>query len=191
MVVIGLGNPGDEYRCTRHNAGFMVVDALCRNLDVRLRRIWLRSYLMGSFGHGHVLVKPLTYMNRSGDIMPQLLRRTSSGPGDVLVIYDNVDLPTGVCRLKRRGSGGGGHHGIESIQRALGTGEFLRLSVGIGRPAGCGELAAYVLSAPELSEAEALRRGVERAAQAVLTLLAEGHEKVMNELNRRDGTASA
>lgn len=191
MIVVGLGNPGARYALTRHNAGFMVVDAVALALNVRLVRVWLRGYLLGACsqdGSVHHLAKPLTYMNRSGEVLPDLFRRTRGGPGDLLVVFDNVDLPSGACRLRLRGSGGG-HRGLESIRAALGNGEHMRLSVGIGRPAGGGGLAEYVLKEPSAAEAAALRDGVSRAAQAVIDLLSGDPAQVMNELNRRYGPA--
>jgi PTH1 family peptidyl-tRNA hydrolase len=167
----------------------MVVDALAAALQVGLRRVWLRGYLLGSRSSPEkrdYLVKPLTYMNRSGDILEDLFRRTRTGPEDLVVVCDNVDLPPGVCRLKLRGSASG-HRGIASIQLALATGEFMRLSVGVGRPASGSDLAAYVLAAPAAEEASDFRAGVERGAHAVLDLLTGSPMQVMNELNRRSG----
>jgi len=193
VVVIGLGNPGCRYAASRHNAGFMVVDAVAGALGIRLAKALLRPYLYGSHAREagrDYLVEPLTYMNRSGDILRSVMRRTRFYPGDLLIVYDNVDLPPGNCRLKLRGSGGGGHHGIESVQAALGSGEYMRLAVGIGRPAAGGDLAEYVLSPPSPGEEAAFRSGVERAAAAVLALFERSPAEVMGELNRRNGTAA-
>lgn len=194
MIVIGLGNPGARYAPTRHNAGYMVVDAVAASLGVRMRKAWFRPYLLGRPAGeraGEVLVKPLTFMNRSGEILADLFRRTRSGAAELLVVHDNVDLPPGACRLKLGGSGGGGHRGLESIRAALGGADYMRLSVGVGRPDGGGELAAWVLSPPSSEEEAArFREGVSRAAGAVLRLFAEDPVKVMNELNRKDGSAA-
>jgi peptidyl-tRNA hydrolase, PTH1 family len=186
VLVVGLGNPGARYADTRHNAGFMVVDALAQAMGVRVAKVFLRPYALGARGRQY-LVTPLTYMNRSGAAFADLLRRTRCGLADLLVVYDNVDLPPGTCRLKLRGAGGGGHHGVESIHAALGTGDFMRLSVGIGRPDGGSDLAEYVLAPPSQEEAAAFREGVERAARAVLALMEKSAAEVMNELNRRNG----
>ena len=173
-MVVGLGNPGPRFARTRHNAGFLVLDAVGRVAGVRFSRVLLRPYARARWGSHH-LVKPLTYMNRSGEMLPRLLRRTGCGPEDLLVVYDNVDLPPGTFRFKRRGEGGGGHRGMESIQRALGTSDFRRVAVGVGRPSVGGKLAEYVLSEPGPEERVLFLQGVELAAQAVLEALgAEG-----------------
>jgi PTH1 family peptidyl-tRNA hydrolase len=147
----------------------MVVDAVARALGVRLGRVWLRPYAMARTGV-HYLVEPRTYMNRSGEILADLLRRTGSEPADLLIVYDNVDLPPGTCRLKARGSGGGSHRGIDSLERTLGTTEFGRLAVGVGRPHG-GPLVAHVLGEPGPDERPALLEGVARAVECVLRTL--------------------
>lgn len=191
MLVVGLGNPGARYASSRHNAGFMVVDAVADAAGIRLAKVFLRPYAMGvrvSPRGRDYLVKPVTYMNVSGSALPDALRRTRSALSDLLVVYDNVDLPPGSCRLKLRGSGGGGHHGIESIHGVLGTGDFMRLAVGIGRPEGGSDLAEYVLAPPSQEEEAAFRGGVERATRAVLALMERPASEVMNELNRRNGS---
>jgi PTH1 family peptidyl-tRNA hydrolase len=150
-------------------------------------------------GHRITLVKPLTFMNNSGEVFPWLLRRsrrgrrshgrTGTGIESVLVICDNLDLPPGVCRLRRRGSpssgGGAGHKGLDSIVRRTGSREFMRLYIGIGRPGRPGEVVDYVLAPPEEIEAPLIAEAVERAADAVLRLPEDGLEQVMNGLNQQ------
>ena len=163
----------------------MVVDRVAGLLGARFRKPLFRRHLVALCSRGgkrHALVKPTTFMNLSGSEIPGLLRRHG---GELLVVYDNVDLAPGRCRLKLKGSSGG-HRGLESVAQTLGSGEFPRLAVGIGRPAGGGDLTAHVLSRPGEAEAEALEQGVERASRAVLDALERGVQKVMNELNRRD-----
>ena len=130
------------------------------------------------------LVKPLTYMNRSGEIFPGLWSRVERNLDRLLVICDTLDLPAGQCRLRRKGSSAG-HKGLVSIIARLGRADFLRLYVGIGRPSGRQEVVDFVLGPPAGPEAEDLERGVRRAADGVLALLREEPEKVMNALNQK------
>jgi PTH1 family peptidyl-tRNA hydrolase len=131
------------------------------------------------------LIKPLTYMNRSGAILSPLFKKTGLGLGNVLVICDHLDLPVGICRLKRKGSSGG-HRGLQSIIDESGTEDFLRLYVGIGRPEDDTTIHDYVLGDPSQEEKLVLDAAVEKAAEAVLKLQKEPPEQVMNELNRRE-----
>ncbi len=187
-MVVGLGNPGTKYAKTRHNAGFMVVDAVAGELNLHLKKPWLKRFLLGqgrSGGRRIILAKPLTFMNESGQVVPAILAWAGSGLADLLVVYDNADISPGNCRLKLRGSGGG-HNGLESVIRGVrGTG-FMRLSVGVGRPPVGGDLVRRVLAAPSGSEVQLFEQGVQAAAAAVLRLFDTEAEKVMNDLNRRE-----
>jgi PTH1 family peptidyl-tRNA hydrolase len=182
---VGLGNPGPRYLATRHNAGFRIVALVARSLGVELHRPWFRNYRLGRAapdGRELRLVQPLTYMNRSGAIFPSL----SADTGSLLVVCDTLDLPPGVCRLRRGGSSAG-HKGLASIIAALGRADFLRLYIGIGRPSSPAEVVDYVLGSPDGPEAELLEGGEKRAAEGVLALLREEPEKVMNVLNQTSG----
>jgi PTH1 family peptidyl-tRNA hydrolase len=185
---VGLGNPGPRYLETRHNVGFRTVELAARRLGVALRRPWFRNYRLAR-AEGLRLVQPLTYMNRSGNIFaglwpgPRPGVRLPAPVTELLVVCDTLDLPPGQCRL-RRGGASAGHKGLASIIAALGRADFLRLYIGIGRPSRQAEVVEYVLGSPGGPEAEALRRGVERAAEGVLALLREDPEKVMNVLNQ-------
>jgi PTH1 family peptidyl-tRNA hydrolase len=181
---VGLGNPGPRYLATRHNVGFRVVELAARGLGIRLRRRWFGGYRLGQVapeGRRLRLVQPLTYMNRSGAILASL--RPLAGDGSLLVVCDTLDLPPGQCRLRRGGSSAG-HKGLVSIIDALGRNDFLRLYVGIGRPSRQEGVVDYVLGCPAGSEAQALQRGEQRAAEGVLALLHEHPVKVMNALNQ-------
>lgn len=134
--------------------------------------------------HRLFLVKPLTYMNNSGDIFPQILARTGVDVRSLLVVCDTLDLPVGQCRFKRGGSAGG-QKGLASIIRRLGRQDFPRLYIGIGRPAGRHQVVEYVLSEPRGKQAQALREAVHTAADGVLQLIEVGLEEVMNVFNRR------
>jgi PTH1 family peptidyl-tRNA hydrolase len=130
------------------------------------------------------LVKPLTYMNNSGSIFPEILSRTGADHHSILVVCDTMDLPVGQCRLKRKGSGAG-QKGLESIIRRLGRQDFPRLYIGIGRPNHRVDVVQYVLSQPRGKEADALEHSIHEAADAVVRLQDEGVEKVMNVFNQR------
>lgn len=183
-----MGNPGPRYEQSRHNVGFRTVDLLAGRLGVRLKRPLWRNF---AFGIGRVgqatlfLVKPLTYMNRSGEIFPGLWSRAQRNLDRLLVICDTLDLPAGQCRLRRKGSSAG-HKGLASIIARLGREDFMRLYIGIGRPQAGGSEAVveHVLETPRGGERELIEQGIEAAADGVLRLLSEEPEKVMNALNQ-------
>ena len=186
---MGLGNPGPRYSRTRHNVGFRTVELLAKRLRVNLKRALWKNYLLAAAHHaGGVLylVKPLTYMNRSGQIFPDLWSQVKGGAESLLVVCDTLDLPPGQCRLRRKGSSAG-HKGLSSIIASLGREDFMRLYIGIGRPglADREEVPDYVLTSPQGEEAERIEEAVATAAEAVLRLLAEEPEKVMNALNQK------
>lgn len=190
FLFVGLGNPGPAYTETRHNAGFRVIDRLAEKLGVSLRRPFFKKYFFGEGRNGTaglVLLKPLTYMNLSGTVLPEFME-ARPGPADRLVLVcDNSDLPPGEIRLKT-GGGAAGHRGIQSVIQVLGTPDFVRLYVGVGRPEGGGGLADYVLAAPGGDEARRLAAGEDRAVQALEALWNwkdRPLEHVMNEYNRR------
>jgi PTH1 family peptidyl-tRNA hydrolase len=186
-VVVGLGNPGERYAGTRHNVGFTVVDALASRMGVHFKKKLFHSYSLGKALHGGVplyLVKPLTFMNDSGRAVREVMRETGSDPSQLLVICDSLDLFPGSLRFKLKGTSAG-QKGLESVIRAIGTTDFMRLSIGIGRPDRKGKVVGHVLGAPTRAEQERLSEALERAAQAVLLLVTDGPTRVMNEINRR------
>jgi PTH1 family peptidyl-tRNA hydrolase len=186
-LIVGLGNPGAQYASSRHNAGYRVLDRLAAGSSRSFRTpLFARYSVIASVWDGQrlFLVKPLTFMNRSGEILPSLFRRTRLQKQQLLVICDHLDLPPGVCRLKLRGSSAG-HRGLQSIISTLGTEEFLRIYVGIGRPEGGMSVPDYVLGVPKENEKSFLDKGENKAAQAILQLLTREPEQVMNELNRK------
>ncbi len=188
-LVVGLGNPGRIYRGTRHNVGFEVVERLARRWGTRFRREGLAEVAEAVFaGIPVVLAKPLTYMNRSGEAVQELVKRLGLTPSQVVVVYDDMDLPLGTLRVRPRGSSGG-HHGMASVLKALGTTEVTRVRVGIGRPEG--DAVDYVLSRFEQEEASKAQEAIERAADAVETLLLEGSAAAMDRFNRRTTVTAA
>lgn len=185
-LIVGLGNPGEEYRQTPHNLGFLTVERLSEDAGVRVTRPE-EDALVGSGqigGKQALLAKPLSFVNRSGGPVKRLLRRYRLAPQRLLVVYDELDLAWGRLRLKQKGSAAG-HNGMQSIIDALGTSEFPRLRIGIhpGHPVSNG--ARYVLRPFTRDEIEEVEEIVGRAAEVVRHALAEGTEKAMARSNRR------
>lgn len=174
-LVIGLGNPGKEYEKTRHNVGWWVLDELSNSLGFSFNR----EKFKGLYGEAYIndqkvfFLKPLTYMNRSGESVSQFVRFFKLKPSKVLLIYDDLDLPLGKVRFREKGSSAG-HRGVQSVIDALGTQEIPRIKVGIGRPATKEEVVDYVLSPFRKEELPVVEEAVKRAANCVETLLREG-----------------
>ncbi len=161
---------------------------LSSRFSIRLRKRFLRPYASGTGayeGSRLLLAKPLTFMNASGRALPGILKENGSSLGELLVVFDSLDISPGSCRFRLRGSSGG-HKGLDSAIRWLGSEDFTRLAVGIGRPAVGGDVIDHVLGIPTGPDASAIEAGITRAADAVLLLLSAGPEKVMNELNRKE-----
>ena len=185
-VVVGLGNPGKEYERDRHNIGFMVVDAFARKHGFEFRRRKFRSALAeGRFGSGKLLLsKPLTFMNLSGEAVAPLAAFYKLPSESLLVVADDLDIPLGEIRLRPKG-GSGGHNGLKSIIEHLGTREFPRLRIGIGRPPAGVDPADYVLQPFSPEEVPVVDLVVERAVEAIETWILRGIETAMNEFNRK------
>jgi peptidyl-tRNA hydrolase, PTH1 family len=185
-VIVGLGNPGREYRETRHNVGFMVVEEIARrhNLTLTMAPSQIPDAMIAKkFGGRALLVaKPLTFMNNSGEAVAALARYYDVPIGDLLVVIDEVALPFGRLRARAGGSAGG-HNGLKSVIARLGTTEFARLRLGVGRGDARRDLADHVLSKFEADEQSALGEFIARAADAAEMFAAEGIEKVMNTYN--------
>jgi peptidyl-tRNA hydrolase, PTH1 family len=190
-VIAGLGNPGPEYSHNRHNVGYWTINRLAR-----LHGIQLKTRHLAALGEGKIddtpvlLVKPRTYVNASGQAVGPALRNTKTPPERLLVIYDELDLPAGRLRLKAKG-GTAGHNGLRSIAAAIGSTDFPRLRIGIGRPHIDGEptwdpkeVAPYVLGDPNPEAARVLQDAVASAAEVVETVIREGVETAMNLYNK-------
>lgn len=182
-LLVGLGNPGREYGNNRHNIGFMIVDNLASEAGISLDRIHKRARVgSGQIGgRSVILAKPQTYVNLSGDSVGPLAEYYRIPPGNVLVVYDELDLPLGTIRLREKG-GAGGHNGVRSIIRHLGQ-DFPRMRIGIGRPPGQMPPAAYVLQDFRNEEAELLTELIAEARSAIETFLQEGIEMAMSRHN--------
>ena len=184
FVIVGLGNPGAEYADTRHNAGFKAIDELAREFGVNY---WKRSgeALLGkAVWHDKdiVLVKPQSFMNLSGGPVKGALKTAGAAPENLIVIHDDLDIPEGTVRVKF-GGGHAGHNGLRSIIDSLGTRDWLRVRVGLGRPPGRMDSADYVLSAPRGDAAEAFAHAIDLATQATVSLLENGLETTQQEFN--------
>jgi PTH1 family peptidyl-tRNA hydrolase len=186
LLIVGLGNPGRDYAHTPHNLGFEVIERLARAARVhkRERRAQSRLWRARLDARSVLLAQPQTYMNLSGVAVSKLVRGEKLTPIELVVVFDDVDLPWGTIRIRERGSGGG-HKGLESVIQELGTQEFVRVRLGIQPPGPVNDLAEYVLT--PMGKAERVQAGemVEQAAVAVRTILREGAKKAMNRFNRR------
>jgi peptidyl-tRNA hydrolase, PTH1 family len=183
-LLIGLGNPGREYRNTRHNVGFMAADRIGESLGIRIMRIQSKA-LTGTGrlnGFRVILIKPQTYMNLSGDAVASLIRFYKIPLAQMLVMHDDLDLPLGTLRL-RPGGGSAGQKGLGSIIQKLGTQDFPRLRIGIGRPPGQMEAANFVLQEFERFDHEVLTAVLDRAVQAARSFIQQGLEVAMNQFN--------
>jgi peptidyl-tRNA hydrolase, PTH1 family len=185
LLIVGLGNPDSEYADTRHNLGFACVRELAHRLDVRFERKRWQSVVGHSESLGIWLMLPQTYMNLSGQPVAKALRDVSLTPQRVWVVHDELDLP--LCRLRiRNGGSGAGHNGVLSVISALGTAEFVRFRVGIGKPARKGSPAgrSYVLGRFTKAEAARLPSIVDGVASALELAIEAGVERAMEKFNR-------
>jgi PTH1 family peptidyl-tRNA hydrolase len=183
-LIAGLGNPGAQYRQTRHNVGFMVVDRLAARLGVTFSRLESKALVTKADYQGNrlVLAKPHTFMNLSGQPISSLARYYKVPHENLLVTYDEVDLPLGTLRI-RPGGGSAGHKGMASILSQLGTQEFPRLRLGVSRPPGRMDAADYVLQNFSAAEKDLLNVALDAAVDAILVFVTEGLEAAMNKFN--------
>jgi len=185
-VIAGLGNPGDRYRRSRHNIGFMVLDYLAAKHGMAgpLRK-FKASYREGSLGGASViLVQPQTFYNLSGESISPIIQYFRIPAERLIVVHDDLDLAAGRLRIKR-GGGDAGNRGVRSIAQALGTPEFIRVRVGIGRPNERAQAAEHVLAQIQNDELRIFQQAIERAAPAIEAVIAEGLEPAMNRYNQR------
>ncbi|MFD0717129.1 aminoacyl-tRNA hydrolase [Paenibacillus sp. GCM10027626] len=182
--IVGLGNPGTAYAGTRHNVGFMAVDALAKRLGINVTQS--RSKALVGEGHAGgtkvVLLKPMTYMNLSGEAVRGYMDYYKADIEDLIVIYDDLDTETGKIRLRYQGSAGG-HNGIKSIIQHTGTQQFNRIRMGISRPQPGMNIADYVLSAFAKSEAPLIAEMIERTCDALEFSLTNSFDKTMAKFN--------
>ncbi len=189
ILVVGLGNPGSEYAFTKHNVGFLTVDEIGKRVGIELTK----KKFSGSFGEGFLnnekllLLKPETYMNRSGESVSSAANFYNIPTESIIVVHDEMDLPTGAVRIKA-GGGSAGHKGINSIIAELGSRDFIRVRMGIGKPREKSHGANHVLSRFSKEEGALIEDSVSKAADAVVEVVENGLEKAMNKFNiRTDG----
>ena len=185
-IIIGLGNPGRKYERTRHNAGFMGVDELAGNLRVVIAQEKHHALLVRTRMDSAevILAKPQTYMNDSGRAVGAIVRDSYASTSDLIVIHDDLDLQLGVVRVKT-GGGHGGHNGLRSIIEHLGSADFIRVRIGIGRPAPGMDSADYVLSPFLAEERKVASEVMAKAAEAVAAIVREGPHRAMNLFNQK------
>ncbi|MER2000047.1 MAG: aminoacyl-tRNA hydrolase [Lysinibacillus sp.] len=183
-LIIGLGNPGKQYEHTRHNIGFDVIDALAHKWNAPA----MQAKFNGAFTTIHrpegkvILLKPLTYMNLSGECVRPLMDYFDIDVEDIIVIYDDLDMETGKLRLRQKGSAGG-HNGIKSLIQHLGTQEFNRIRIGVSRPPAGMAVADYVLAKFSKEDAPVVEQAIEKSCDAVEASLSKKFLDVMNTFN--------
>jgi PTH1 family peptidyl-tRNA hydrolase len=181
-AIIGLGNYGSKYSKTRHNLGFMVIEVIAGNFDIDFHE--KKDYLIGKGsigGHDVLLIEPLTFMNLSGNAVKNILRKFNVTSENLIIIHDDLDMDAGKLKIRKNGSSGG-HRGVESIIQSIGTKEFIRVKIGIGREHGISP-ETYVLKKFRKDELPIIKDAVERAADAVTAIISTGIAKAMNKFN--------
>ncbi len=186
FLVVGLGNPGEEYKLTPHNMGFLVVDRLAESNSIRVSRKENMSFVgLGSVaGKAVALAQPQTFMNVNGPAIKGLLERYELTPRQLIVVYDELALPWGQLRIRTSGSAAG-HNGVKSLIGSLGTQEFVRLRIGIRPEKPIGDVARFVLAPFKRAQMQEVEEVVIRSAGAVESILADGADKAMATYNRR------
>ncbi len=186
QLIVFLGNPGEQYEHTRHNVAWDVADALAEDLGVPIQRLKFRAltHVCDVGGKKAMLMKPVTYMNLSGEAVGEAARFYKLSPQQVLVVCDDVALPPGKLRLRAQGSAGG-HNGLKSIEQHLSSQDYPRLRVGVGgKPHPDFDLADWVLARPQGEDAKAIDDAVQRAAKAIPDILKLGVQRAQERVNR-------
>lgn len=183
--IVGLGNPGQKYDGTRHNIGFAVIDELLRRHQLELDQSKFKGHftVVTLYGEKVVFLKPQTFMNLSGESVKPLMDFYKLKPSDLLVIYDDLDLPIGKIRLRQKG-GHGGHNGMRSIIDHLGTNEFKRIRIGIGRPINAMPIVKYVLEPFSEDQLDGVNDSIIKSADACEAWLQQSFTDVMNQFNK-------
>ncbi|MDH3452973.1 MAG: aminoacyl-tRNA hydrolase [Gammaproteobacteria bacterium] len=192
-LIVGLGNPGERYMETRHNAGFRFLATAAGKFGVEMRRESRFKADIGRYdggAHRVWLMMPQTFMNLSGAAVAPFVRYYKIEPAHLLVAYDDVDLPPGTVRLKR-GGGEGGHNGLRDIVQKLGSAEFMRLRIGVGHPGSSDEVPDYVLRRAPTNEQALTDAAIDEALRHLADIVAGHYQLVMNSLHRKNDEASA
>ena len=183
-IIVGLGNPGNEYAKTRHNVGFMLVDALAEHLNINLWKDKFNAQIAeGRIGTEKILlVKPQTYMNNSGEAVGPLMRWYKVTPEDIIVAHDDMDIPAGTIRIRKKGSSGG-HNGIKSLIAHLGSENFPRVSLGVGRPLPGWRVVNHVLAPFPQEDKTAVDEAIKYLIPAVECIVNDSVDMAMNKYN--------
>jgi PTH1 family peptidyl-tRNA hydrolase len=190
FIIVGLGNPGHKYEKTRHNVGFMVLDELSSRYNISFKEKDIYMIANGVLeGVKVILLKPLTFMNKSGIALKKLIQKIAIDKSylatKLIVIHDDLDIDIGNIKIKKGGSSGG-HKGVESIINEIGTKDFIRVKVGIGRPETV-SVEDYVLSNFKISEKKIINDVIIKTSDAIVSIITEGLQKAMNKYNQRKG----
>jgi PTH1 family peptidyl-tRNA hydrolase len=189
ILIVGLGNPGEKYEKTRHNLGFVVLDALLQDLEPVEKTVWKKDKKFNSqlfiINSQLLLAKPQTMMNGSGQAVQKIARFYRIKPKDIWIVHDDVDILLGRIKI-RQGGAAAGHHGVESIIEQLGTDKFIRFRLGIGHPGRGveGSVENYVLREFDINEAGEVKITIKKAVEAIQAALEKGLEKAMNRFNQ-------
>lgn len=183
-LIVGLGNPEVEYSKTRHNMGFNTINKIAQQYHIEINKTKFQGLYESAIIEEQkvILVKPQTYMNLSGNCVKEIVDFYKISKEEILVIYDDMDIEPGKIKIRKKGSAGG-HNGMKSIIQMLGTEEFSRIRIGIGRPEHNGDEINYVIGAIPEEEIPKLEEGVEKAKEAVIEILKNGIDSAMNKLN--------
>lgn len=183
-LIVGLGNPGEKYENTRHNVGFQVVDELAERQNAPVQKLKFKALtnLLTISGERVLVMKPVTYMNLSGEAVRPAMDFYKIPADHVLVIYDDVSLPVGKIRVRPSGSAGG-HNGIKNIIAHLGTQDFPRIKIGTGAPGEGGDMIDWVIGVPSQAERKVLVESFQRAIEAAACIIEHGCQKAMNDFN--------
>ncbi|PIE45418.1 MAG: aminoacyl-tRNA hydrolase [Gammaproteobacteria bacterium] len=184
QLIVGLGNPGDNYTKTRHNAGFWFLDRLSSNFRYN-KKFNAEFAEISVAGQKIYLLKPLTFMNRSGDAVQKAMQFYKIPPESVLVAHDELDFPVGICKFKQ-GGGHGGHNGLRDIIGKIGSSNFLRLRIGIDHPRNAGQVVDYVLKMPSKADLHNIENGLTDAERAIDILIKDGSEAAMLTLHSNE-----
>jgi len=183
-LIIGLGNPEEEYSKTRHNMGFNTINKIAKQYNIEINKNKNQGLYETAIIEGKkaILVKPQTYMNLSGNCVKEFVNFYKIEKEKIIVIYDDMDIETGKIKIRKKGSAGG-HNGMKSIIQNLGTEEFTRIRIGIGRPEHDGDEINYVIGAIPEEEIPKLEEGIEKAKDAIIEILKNGIDSAMNKFN--------
>lgn len=184
-LIVGLGNPGEQYENTRHNLGFMLIDEMARQFQTQVKRLECRALVGQTSIDGNTieLIKPQTYMNLSGESIACLLKKTTRSAGSMIVATDDLALPLGSIRIRLKGSAGG-HNGLKSLIECLKTDEFIRLRIGMKPEHPVSDTKRFVLEKFSKADLETVEKVLEHSADAVRAVLMDGAEKAMAQFNR-------